>query len=73
MFDKNVLITANKAVRIKRAVSRNNLPLESIQNRISLQMSDVKKKKIANHTIANSNSIENFYKKIDEFYDKIKF
>ena len=49
------------------------MPLESIQNRISLQMSDMKKKKQADYTIVNSNSVENFNKKLDKFYINIKF
>ena len=72
-FDSTLLITAPEKLRINRAVERRNLPLESIQNRISLQMSDIKKKRLADHTIVNSNSIENFYKKLDKFYDNIKF
>jgi len=72
-FDSTLLITAPEKLRINRAVERRNMPLESIQNRISLQMTDSKKKKLANHTIVNSNSIENFYKKLDKFYSNIKF
>ena len=72
-FDSTLLITAPEKLRIDRAIERRNMPLESIQNRISLQMSDMKKKKMANHTIVNSNSIENFYKKLDKFYNNIKF
>ena len=72
-FDSTLLITAPEKLRINRAVERRNLPLESIQNRISLQMSDMKKKKLANYTIVNNNSVENFYTKLDKFYDTIKF
>ena len=72
-FDSTLLITAPEKLRIDRAIERRNMPLESIQNRISLQMSDMKKKKIANHTIVNNNSIESFYKKLNKFYSDIKF
>ena len=72
-FDSTLLITAPEKLRIDRAIERRNMPLESIQNRISLQMSDIKKKKIANHTIVNNNSVESFYKKLDKFYSNIKF
>ena len=72
-FDSTLLITAPKDLRITRAIERRNMPLESIQNRISLQMSDMKKKKLADYTIVNSNSVENFYKKLDKFYNNIKF
>jgi hypothetical protein len=33
----------------------------------------MKKKKLADHTIVNSNSVESFYKKLDIFYNNIKF
>ena len=45
-FDSTLLITAPEKLRIDRAIERRNMPLESIQNRISLQMSDMKKKKM---------------------------
>ena len=67
-FDKTILITAKKDLRIKRAIKRNNLPLESIQNRISLQMSDNKKKKIANYVITNNLNKESLIKKINKLY-----
>ena len=72
-FDTNLLITATESTRIDRAISRKNISLESIQNRIALQMSDNKKKQIADHTILNNGSIESFYKKLEKFYKKIKF
>jgi len=72
-FDSTLLITAPEKLRINRTVERRNMPLESIQNRISLQMSDMKKKRLADHTIVNTNSIENFYTKLDKFYANIKF
>ena len=72
-FNSTLLITATEKIRINRAIERRNMPLESIQNRISLQMSDVEKKQLATHTINNIYSIENFYKKLDVFYSNIKF
>ena len=53
-FDKILLITAKKDIKINRAINRRNIPLESIQNRISLQMSDAKKKNKADSTIINN-------------------
>ena len=67
-FDKIILITAKKDLRINRAIKRNNLPLESIQNRISLQLSDNKKKKLADYIVTNNLGIDNFYKKIEKIY-----
>jgi len=70
-FDKVILITANKDIRINRAVERRNIPLESIQNRISLQLSDNKKKKMADHVIQNNSDLSKFIKKIDKIYLKL--
>ena len=71
-FDTTLLINASEKKRIERATERRNLPLESIQNRISLQMSDKQKKEIANKTIINNGSIESFYKKLDDFYKNLR-
>ena len=70
-FDKTILITAKKDIRIKRAVKRKNIPLESIQNRISLQLSDNKKKHMADYLIQNNFGLTEFIKKIDKIYSKL--
>ena len=67
-FDKVLLISTNKPNRIKRAISRKNLSLEDIQNRIFLQMPENKKKKIADITIYNNGNIKNLYSKLDKLY-----
>ena len=70
-FDKIILITANKDTRIKRAINRKNIPLESIQNRISLQLSDSKKKEMANYVVENNSDIDMFIKKLNRIYSKL--
>ena len=70
-FDKNILVITNKDKRIKRAIKRSNIPLESIQNRMRLQMSDNKKKKLSDIIIHNNNDIKSLYKKIDKLYEKL--
>ncbi len=72
-FDKTILLITNKEKRIKRAVKRNNIPLESIQNRMRLQMSDNKKKKLADIVIYNDKDLNSLYKKIDRLYIKLLF
>ena len=67
-FDKVLLISTNKPNRIERAVNRKNLSLEDIQNRIFLQMSENKKKKIADIIIYNNGKINNLYSKLDKLY-----
>lgn len=70
-FDKNILLITNKDKRIKRAIKRSNIPLESIQNRMRLQMSDNKKKKLSDIIIHNNDDIKSLYKKIDKLYKKL--
>ena len=70
-FDKNILLITNKDKRIIRAIKRSNIPLESIQNRMRLQMSDNKKKKLSDIIIHNNDDIKSLYKKIDKLYEKL--
>ena len=70
-FDQNILLITNKDKRIKRAIKRSNIPLESIQNRMRLQMSDNKKKKLSDIIIHNNDDIKSLYKKIDKLYEKL--
>ena len=67
-FDKIALISTNKSKRIERTIKRDNLSLENIQNRIYLQMSESKKKKLADIIIYNNGNISNLYKKLDTLY-----
>ncbi len=67
-FDKVILISTNKPNRMKRAIDRRNLSSEDIQNRISLQMSNKEKKKLADIIINNNGKIDNLYKKLDDLY-----
>ena len=70
-FDTIILITANEKIRVERAVKRRNIPLESIQNRISLQLSDVKKKTLADYTIQNNSNLDTFTNRIEKLYTKL--
>ena len=70
-FDYTILVTANEKTRLSRAIKRDNINLENIQNRISLQMPENKKKNIADYTINNNYSINNLYKKIDGIYNQL--
>ena len=72
-FDKTLLITANEKIRIKRATQRRNISLENIQNRISKQMIDSEKKKLANYTITNNKDLKNFKNKLYFFYNQNLF
>ena len=72
-FDKTILIVTNKEKRINRAITRNNLSLESIQNRMNLQMSDKNKKKLSDIIIYNNGDVKSLYKKMDKLYTNLLF
>ena len=67
-FDHTILITASEKTRLSRAIKRDNISLENIQNRISLQMPENKKKDIANYIVNNNYSINNLFKKLEKIY-----
>ncbi len=73
MFDKVLLITADKELRIQRAVACKNISVESIKERIALQMPESEKCKHADFIIENNGdegalreACEQFWKKIQE-------
>tara|TARA_Y100001970_G_scaffold31323_1_gene38896 strand:+ start:37137 stop:37736 length:600 start_codon:yes stop_codon:yes gene_type:complete len=70
-FDKTILITTSEKTRLERAIKRTNINLENIQNRISFQMSDKEKIKLADYVINNNYTINNLYKKIDSIISEI--
>ena len=70
-LDNTILIIAEKNKRINRAIKRNNLPLEQIQQRMMLQLSDSEKKKHSNIIIENNGTIEELYQELNKFYTKI--
>ena len=71
MLDITLLISTRKNIRLTRALKRKNLPLEQIQNRMSLQMKETKKKEKADYIIENNASKENFNKKLINFYNTL--
>ena len=70
-FDYTILITTIEKNRLQRAVKRNNISLENIQNRVSLQMSDIKKKKKADYIINNNFSVNHLHKKLETLYNSL--
>ena len=70
-FDSTLLITADKKIRLKRAEKRHNISLEQIKNRMSLQLSENKKTKLADYIIKNNTNLDTLYNNIDKFCKKI--
>ncbi len=72
MFDSTLLITADKEVRLKRAIKRHNISLEQIKSRMSLQLSEAKKKKLADYTINNNSVLEKLQNNLKKFYNELE-
>ena len=62
MFDSTLLITADKDTRLKRAINRHNIS-EQIKSRMSLQMSELRKK-LADYIINNNGTIKQLENKL---------
>ena len=70
-FDSTLLVTANKEIRLKRAEKRHNISLEQIKNRMSLQLSEKEKEKLADYIIKNNGNLDKLHNNISQFYKKI--
>lgn len=71
MFDSTLLITADKDTRLKRAVKRHNISLEQIKSRMSLQLSESKKKDKADYIINNNGTIKQLENRLKKFYSEL--
>ncbi|MBN2282233.1 MAG: dephospho-CoA kinase [Candidatus Marinimicrobia bacterium] len=65
-FHKTILIYTEKETRIKRALERGNLSRAQIEQRISLQMDEEQKKKLADIVIENNGTRQDLKNKINE-------
>ena len=66
-FDYIILVTADKKIRLNRALKRNNIDLSQIKKRMALQMSDKEKIKTSNFIIYNNsdkNDLMREFKKV---------
>ena len=70
-FNSILLITTHQSIRIKRIRMRKNVPEEQIKQRMTLQMSEPKKKKLAHTTIENNQDVQELYLKLDQFYKNL--
>ena len=71
-FNSILLITAHQSIRIKRIRLRKNIPDSQIEKRLTLQMPDSEKQKLAQTTIANNGDVQDLYIKLEQFYNKLK-
>ena len=55
-FNRNILVLADEQLRISRVVRRDHIQEEIVKQRISIQMSDNQKVKLADYLIENNNT-----------------
>ena len=70
-FDYIILVTAEKNIRLNRALKRNTLDLSQIKKRMSLQMSDEEKIKSSNFVIYNNGNKKELKKEFQKILKKI--
>ena len=66
-----ILVTAEKDLRLQRALERSNLSEQTINNRMKLQMNDSQKIKYADYIIKNNSTKSELYNRVDEIIKKI--
>ena len=65
--DRTVAVSAPEELRIERAASRDNAPMEVIRRRIKAQMSDAEREARAHHTIRNID-IDTLREQVEELH-----
>ena len=70
-FNSILLITADKSMRLNRILLRKNIPESQIEKRMTLQMPESEKKKLANTTIENNSTISELYEKLEIFEESL--
>ncbi len=66
-----LLVIADEDIRLRRIIERDRLDEEAVKNRIRSQTNIDKKNKIADLTIDNSNSLEDFFERLSGFETNI--
>jgi dephospho-CoA kinase len=66
-----ILVTAEKDLRLQRALERSNLSEQTIKNRMKLQMNDSQKINYADYIIKNNSTKSELYNRVDEIIKKI--
>jgi len=70
-FDYIILVTAEKEIRLKRAIDRKNIDLSQIKKRMALQLSDEQKISNSDFVIENNLDIENLKKQFNKIFKKL--
>ena len=71
-FDLTLMIAIDEKLQIERLIQNRGLTLESIEERLNSQMSQAKKRELADYVIENNNSLLELQDKLDEFLKETK-
>ncbi len=71
-LDRTLLIVADEALRIERALARGRLTEQDIRRRMGLQMPDSEKRRRADMTIENNGSMAEFEEKLKRAYRELQ-
>tara|TARA_Y100001970_G_C14094505_1_gene781876 strand:+ start:233 stop:826 length:594 start_codon:yes stop_codon:yes gene_type:complete len=71
ILDGVLLIKTDEQLRKERAIIRKNISLADIEQRMSLQMKEEQKEKLADFIIENNKTEEMLLDKIEKFYKKL--
>ena len=72
MFDKTILVCADKKIRLQRLMNRNGYSLEHALERINSQISQEEKRNIADFIIENNNDILELELQINKFIERLR-
>ncbi len=72
MFDKTILVCADKKIRLQRLMNRNGYSLEHALDRINSQISQEEKRNIADFIIENNNDILELELQINKIIERLK-
>ena len=72
MFDKTILVCADKKIRLQRLMNRNGYSLEHALDRINSQISQEEKRNVADFIIENNNDILELELQINKIIERLK-
>lgn len=72
MFDKTILVCADKKIRLQRLMNRNGYSLEYALERINSQISQEEKRNIADFIIENNNDILELELQINKIIERLR-
>ena len=70
-LDILIVVFANKEIRIKRVMNRDNVAKEDVEKRMKTQLSDSERLKFAHYSIENNKDQSNLKRQVGELYKQL--